>query len=557
MIGVCCRVGERDAVREFFELFKTPWEFHAAGRTYDVVISTLPELPAPGTRLTVVCSPEPSEIDAVAGVTVERPCARRMVLYGDERIPIYGPLARLNGAGRPVLLCAASDGVAGMLLPDGGGLVLRTGYNLFGEVAFLVSEGQPAENAAIPALDLHIGVLREQILAAGIPLVEIPPVPWGHTFAACLTHDIDFAGVRQHRLDHTSLGFVYRATLGSLRRFLKGGYPAERLAANWKAALSLPLVWLGLADDFWAHFDRYAALDRGRSTFFLVPFKGRPGDVAPADAAASAAPSRRATRYDVGDVPEQVASIRDAGSEVALHGIDAWHSAARGREERDRIAEAAGQDPIGVRMHWLYFDRESPARLEAAGFDYDATLGYNDAVGYRAGTGQVFQPRGTTRLLELPLHIQDTSLFYPGRLGLSEDQAWDACAPLLDAAARSGGVLTLSWHERSLAPERLWGDFYRRLLAEAESRGAWFGSAGDVVAWFRARRSITFEDSTVLGDTLRLQLKHAGGAFEPCMTIRVHAPGGGSEPEAGHTYADFPYAGESRIDVPLRLLGVA
>ena len=41
-------------------------------------------------------------------------------------------------------------------------------------------------------------------------------------------------------------------------------------------------------------------------------------------------------------------------------------------------------------MHWLYFGDDSPKTLEAAGFDYDSTCGYNDAVGYRAGTSQVF-----------------------------------------------------------------------------------------------------------------------------------------------------------------------
>ena len=44
------------------------------------------------------------------------------------------------------------------------------------------------------------------------------------------------------------------------------------------ALLSLPLVFLGLVPDFWRPFDDYARVEEGtRSTFFLVPFKGRPG----------------------------------------------------------------------------------------------------------------------------------------------------------------------------------------------------------------------------------------------------------------------------------------
>ena len=146
-------------------------------------------------------------------------------------------------------------------------------------MAFLLSEGQPVENALIPTLELHISLLREWIVGAGIPLVEIPPVPWGYQFIACLTHDVDFAGIRRHKLDHTMWGFIYRALVGSLLGFFRGTGSFDRLVKNWIAVFSLPLVYLGLLDDFWDHFDRYAELEKGlSSTFFLIPFKHRVGD---------------------------------------------------------------------------------------------------------------------------------------------------------------------------------------------------------------------------------------------------------------------------------------
>ena len=37
--------------------------------------------------------------------------------------------------------------------------------------------------------------------------------------------------------------------------------------------------------------------------------------------------------------------------------------------------------------------------LDEAGFEYDSTVGYNDAVGYRAGTSQVFRPRDEGELI--------------------------------------------------------------------------------------------------------------------------------------------------------------
>jgi len=53
-------------------------------------------------------------------------------------------------------------------------------------------------------------------------------------------------------------------------------------------------------------------------------------------------------------------------------------------------------------------------------------------------------------------------------------------------------VLTVLWHDRSLGPERHWGDFYRRLIAELRARQAWFANAHAVVDWFRARRAVSF-----------------------------------------------------------------
>ena len=45
---------------------------------------------------------------------------------------------------------------------------------------------------------------------------------------------------------------------------------------------------------------------------------------------------------------------------------------------------------------------------------------------------------------------------------------------MLDNAVRFGGTLTINWHDRSLAPERLWGEFYSDLIQDLKNRGAWF-----------------------------------------------------------------------------------
>src|SRR5262249_35983330 len=151
-----------------------------------------------------------------------------------------------------------------------------------------------------------------------------------------------------------------------------------------------------------------------------------------------------------------------------------------------------GDHDIGIRMHWLLQDENTPRVLEQAGYLYDSTSGYNDDIGYRAGTHQVFRPLDCRTLLEMPMHIQDGALFYAGKLALPEAEAWRRCQDMIANTEQSGGVLTVLWHDRSLGPERHWGDFYERLVVELKRRGAWFANARDVVDWFRARRAVSF-----------------------------------------------------------------
>jgi len=547
MIGVMCKENERDVVREFFELFKTPWRFFERGGRYEVVISTLPEEPAPHARLFILYSSSPASLDARKGISLEPGYSRYLTSNDGIKLPVFGPTASLNGRAQPLLHDPHGRRTAAIRFREPETDILRVGYDVFHEVRVLLSEGQSRDNALIPTLELHISLLRDWILDSGIPLVEIPPVPWGHAFIACLTHDVDFGGIRLHKLDRTAGGFVYRALLGSLIELARGRRSLSGLIKNWIAVFSLPLVHLGVARDFWNDFDEYAEIEKGlASTYFLIPFKNRAGAKIKDGRAAW-----RAARYDIGDMKKQVRALIRRGFEIGLHGIDAWHDSQKGKQEIRRIVEVTGREGIGVRVHWLCFDRGSFQAMEQAGFDYDSTVGYNDAVGYKAGTTQAFRPPGLARLMELPLHIQDTALFSPKRLALTPEEAWNACGAVLEAAGRFAGVVTVSWHQRSLAPERLWAGFYMRLVREMKSRDAWFGTAAQVVEWFRRRRSMTIEDDLCTADTIRLRIRCGeAGRGGPPLFVRVHKPGksGPGQRRARNDHFDFPYAGEPSIE---------
>jgi peptidoglycan/xylan/chitin deacetylase (PgdA/CDA1 family) len=522
MIGVIADSADHDVVREFFELFKTPWEFFKPDRNYDVLLCAGDFKFDETAKLVLRYSGSKIAFDDQDKLQTRCPQGNTHILsHQGNRIPIYGNCLTFPGIGNGILVDEGSRECAAYIDESDGRVVSRIGYDLFSEIRTLLTSGQPASNAGSPALDLHIAFLRDLITCCGIPLVEIPPVPDGYQFAACLTHDIDHPAVRHHKWDHTMFGFLYRAIFDSLRKTFSGQMSARDLFRNWAAALKLPFVYFGLAKDFWREFDdRYLELEKGlHSTFFVIPFSDRPGNKS-----SGPAPSIRAARYGAQDIADTIHKLIAAGCEVGLHGIDAWMDSSKGRQELDEIRRVTRTSEVGVRMHWLYYDQRSPVTLEQTGAIYDSTIGYNETVGYCAGTTQAYKPLNTNQLLELPLHIMDTALFYPSHLGLSRQQAKSLVRPMLDNAVRLGGALTINWHDRSLAPERLWGEFYSDLIQDLKSRGAWFSTASQATAWFRKRRSAEFETDSSAPGAVRAHVAVDQRDNLPALRLRIHAP---------------------------------
>jgi hypothetical protein len=518
LIAVIADKAETEAVQEFFQLFKTPWEFYKAGKVYAVILITCDTAEELNSRLIIICGAEKMSFDSEYGIAVV-PIIRNVELeYDGSDIPVKGSISTFESNGQPLIKVKGTHEAAGIEIEGAKKKILRIGYNLFKETHYLLSSAQSKEYVHIPTLDIHIAMLRGWILGDGISLVEIPPVPAGYKFAVCLTHDVDFVGMRRHKFDSTLLGFLSRASFGYFFKVLTGKGELNKLWENWKAVLSLPLVYSGLAEDFWVQFAQYMEIEKGlNSTYFFIPFKKKA-----CKQMSGHSSKRRATKYDITDVRSQVRNLIRFGNEVGLHGIDAWCDAEKGRKEFNRISSVAGNSNVGVRMHWLYFDGRSPLEIEKAGFLYDSTLGYNDCVGYWAGTTQVFWLPGTTNLLELPLHIQDTALFYPKRMGLDENQAFGLCKKLIKNALIYGGVLVINWHQRSLAPERLWGDFYIRLLNNLKEHHVWFATAGEVIRWFQKRREIRFEKIKFTEGGLKLKLSGYRNLLVPDLKLRIY-----------------------------------
>ena len=97
MIGVIAKSGEGRAVEEFFQLFKTPWEYYVSNRAYDVVVATSNDVPENlNTRILAVYS---SDLAGAGSIAKEPKRQCQWLEWEGKEFPIYGEVAVLT-AGR-------------------------------------------------------------------------------------------------------------------------------------------------------------------------------------------------------------------------------------------------------------------------------------------------------------------------------------------------------------------------------------------------------------------------------------------------------------------------
>src|SRR4029453_11564970 len=204
MIGVAASTADLSIAGEFFELFKTAWEPVVPGRHYHVVLCSDQEAEHVDARVLVLFGTEH------VTDTTPLPLSKRLgpvdVAANGDRFPIYGAVTQFQAC-RVERTLTADDRPIAYRTTNGDQTVWRIGYDLFGEIRKLLFDGQPASYAEIPTLEHHIDVLRRLLIDSCVPFVEIPPRPAEFNFICCLTHDLDFFGIRRHVFDRTLAGF--------------------------------------------------------------------------------------------------------------------------------------------------------------------------------------------------------------------------------------------------------------------------------------------------------------------------------------------------------------
>ena len=138
--------------------------------------------------------------------------------------------------------------------------------------------------------------------------------------------------------------------------------------------------------------------------------------------------------------------------------------------------------------------------------------------------------------------VQDTALFYSSRLNLSTKKAWYLVENIVDRLRQYGGCLTLNWHYRSLAPERLWRDFYTKMLELLDRNLGSFRSASEIVEWFDTRRRAEFKKVEFDSDNLLIKIMIHGDT-ETELCLRIYHPLWGSSAKQTEPFREISFIG--------------
>ncbi len=355
----------------------------------------------------------------------------------------------------PLLFAGPAAG-DGLVQVDGDRFAFR--LDLLGSLFFLLSryeeavdgaprderDRSPAAASALgrtgwlewPVLDMYLRAFRGLIERAWPGLA----LDAGGPGRAVLSHDVDHPSSRAHwRGSH------------ALRVVAGDAIHRRDLGLAVRRAVSLLPTPGGVGP-----LDPYTVFDflmttseaRGvRSTFFFLTRETEVPD---------------GSRYRIDDpwARRLIAEIARRGHRIGLHG--SYHSfddPDRLRAEWALLEAACAGLPAGVlrraiRQHFLRFRAGETWRAQVeAGLEEDESLGFADAVGYRAGTARSFRGYDITRGAPLanrvrPLHVMDVTLLQ--RMSTTLPDRLATVADMARRTRRFGGELSLLWHNSSL-----------------------------------------------------------------------------------------------------------
>jgi len=160
MIGVVAPQIEHPFVAEFFELFKTPWEFYRAGVNYDVLICSSSLVPQNNARLLLIYGSQRQPFEEYRNIKTNSPPGRNFICFRGERMPIYGNCLLFEAVSSVLFSHEGTKSAAAICVACDNQEVVRIGFDLFGEVRQLLRSFLFLQANVLLSASLMMSIIR-------------------------------------------------------------------------------------------------------------------------------------------------------------------------------------------------------------------------------------------------------------------------------------------------------------------------------------------------------------------------------------------------------------
>lgn len=332
------------------------------------------------------------------------------------------------------------------------------------------------ETIDVPLADHHASLLKDRLFRINPMLREhvVPRWPDEKAFVVSLSHDTDAVHLGHPLEIATSAVKLLIGRKGRFQEMIKGGWTFR------KTPMTNP-YW-GFPG--WRDFELARKV---KSCFYIStpPLKCR-----------RHLNDCKSTVFSSGIDWDGLRALSEEGWEFGLHPtLNARHVPEELSLQKHAIEERLGSTLKGLRHHYLAIDALQPAKtfrqhLEA-GFVYDASLGWQEEAGFRAGTSLPFFPYDPMKqehldLIELTLSLMDKYVVRPDRTtAISDGEA------IINSVRENCGVITFNWHTETYDSPEIFPHYKDTLEALLEPLVAdskvWFATPLEVAQWWKRR----------------------------------------------------------------------
>lgn len=239
------------------------------------------------------------------------------------------------------------------------------------------------------------------------------------------------------------IAFAYKGR--SLQRLL-GATIKDFVRGRWDRLSERNKTLTGSQKD---PFDTYEAFHAGQAETNLVFYQA--GGKSKFDL------SLGAKHQEIGKLFSQLHSNFVIGLHPSYASKDSLQTIER---EKGKLESLLGQEVIHSRQHFLRMSLPATYRyLAEAGINYDYSMGFHDAVGFRAGTAYPFRffdlhANEALKIRLQPSIVMDSALNH--YMNMTTEDAKKSLSEVIESMKMTGGFFTSIWHNHSLSEREEW-----------------------------------------------------------------------------------------------------